>query len=117
MAVQTLPASKPLEGIRVLDFTQNLPGPYATLVLVSLGAEVIKIEPPRGDPARSFGRLFEIVNAGKRSIVLDLKDPSATPKVHALMKSADVVVEGFRPGVMKRLGCDAETALENPWGA
>jgi crotonobetainyl-CoA:carnitine CoA-transferase CaiB-like acyl-CoA transferase len=113
--VQDLPASRPLEGVRVLDFTQNLPGPYATLVLASLGAEVIKIEPPRGDPARMFGRLFEIVNAGKRSIVLDLKNPDVRPSVHALLRSADVVVEGFRPGVMQRLGCDAPAALEiNP---
>jgi crotonobetainyl-CoA:carnitine CoA-transferase CaiB-like acyl-CoA transferase len=113
--VQDLAASRPLEGVRVLDFTQNLPGPYATLVLASLGAEVIKVEPPRGDAARMFGRLFEIVNAGKRSMVLDLKDPAARPTVQALLESADVVVEGFRPGVMQRLGCDAEAALElNP---
>jgi CoA:oxalate CoA-transferase len=113
--VQDLPASRPLQGVRVLDFTQNLPGPYATLVLASLGAEVIKVEPPRGDAARMFGRLFEIVNAGKRSVVLDLKDPGSRPRVQALLRSADVVVEGFRPGVMERLGCDAEAALEiNP---
>lgn len=110
-----LRSARPLEGRRVLDFSQNLPGPYATLVLASLGAEVIKIEPPGGDPARSTPRLFEIVNGGKRSVVLDLKDPLVTPIVHRLIETADVLVEGFRPGVMHRLACGSETALElNP---
>ena len=54
----------PLHGVRVLDFTQNLPGPYATLLLASMGAEVIKVEPPRGDSGRMIGRLFDMVNAG-----------------------------------------------------
>lgn len=100
----------PLTGIRVLDFTQNLPGPYATMVLRSLGAEVIKIEPPRGDAARTFPRLFEVVNAGKKSIVLDLKTAEATGVLHRLITEVDVLVEGFRPGVMRRLGCDVATA-------
>lgn len=105
----------PLHGIRVLDFTQNLPGPYATLVLASLGADVVKIEPPGGDTARMTPRLFEIVNAGKRSCVLDLKRDDAPAVLAALVASADVVVEGFRPGVMARFGCDAEAALRtNP---
>ncbi|MBX7080105.1 MAG: CoA transferase [Nannocystaceae bacterium] len=105
----------PLAGLRVLDFTQNLPGPYATLVLASLGAEVIKIEPPGGDTARMTPRLFEIVNAGKRSIVLDLKRDDVGETLRALVRSSDVVVEGFRPGVMARLGCDAIAARrDNP---
>ena len=101
----------PLSGIRVLDFTQNLPGPYATHVLASLGAEVIKIEPPEGDTARGMGRLFDIVNAGKKSIVLDLKHEASRATLHRLVKSADVLVEGFRPGVMARFGCSADDAL------
>jgi len=105
----------PLAGVRVLDFTQNLPGPYATLVLASLGAEVIKIEPPSGDTARMTPRLFAIVNAGKRSCVLDLKRDDAGATLERLFAQADVVVEGFRPGVMAKLGADARTALRiNP---
>jgi CoA:oxalate CoA-transferase len=108
-------AAVPLAGIRVLDFTQNLPGPYATLVLASLGAEVVKIEPPGGDTARLTPRLFEIVNAGKKSAVVDLKDESARAALHALVRDADVLVEGFRPGVMARFGLDPQHALElNP---
>lgn len=100
----------PLAGVRVLDFTQNLPGPYATLVLASLGADVVKIEPPGGDTARMTPRLFAIVNAGKRSCVLDLKAADAPAKLATLFSSADVVVEGFRPGVMARFGADAAAA-------
>ncbi len=100
----------PLAGLRILDFTQNLPGPYATLVLASLGADVIKIEPPAGDTARLTSRLFEIVNAGKRSCVLDLKRDDAGPTLVGLLGSADVVLEGFRPGVMAKFGCDAVSA-------
>lgn len=81
------------------------------MILCGLGAEVIKIEPPRGDVARGFSRLFEIVNAGKKSVVLDLKSEAARPKLHALVKTADVIVEGFRPGVMARLGAGPEEAL------
>ncbi|MBC8074243.1 MAG: CoA transferase [Deltaproteobacteria bacterium] len=100
----------PLEGVRVLDFTQNLPGPYATLVMASLGAEVIKVEPPGGDTARAMPSLFGIVNAGKRSIVLDLKQHDAATIIAGLVRDTDVLVEGFRPGVMARLGCDAAAA-------
>lgn len=89
----------------------NLPGPYATMMLRALGAEVVKVEPPRGDTARIFGRLFEILNAGKQGIVADLKQPYARAQVEALIGRADVVVEGFRPGVMERfdLGPEAMT--------
>jgi crotonobetainyl-CoA:carnitine CoA-transferase CaiB-like acyl-CoA transferase len=104
--------SPPLAGIRVLDFTQNLPGPYATHVLASLGAEVIKIEPPEGDTARGMGRLFDIVNAGKKSVVLDLKQESSRSTLYELVRSSDVLVEGFRPGVMARFGCSAEQATK-----
>lgn len=103
--------ARPLAGIRVLDFTQNLPGPYATLVLASLGAEVVKIEPPKGDPARHLGPLFEMLNRGKKSVMLDLRpDGPGRRALEGLVRGADVLVEGFRPGVMARLGCDAQTA-------
>lgn len=102
--------SAPLAGIRVVDFSQNLPGPYATFVLASLGAEVIKVEPPRGDPGRHMEPFFSMLNRGKRSVVLDLRDPASADPLRRLVSSADVLVEGFRPGVMARLGCDAETA-------
>ena len=93
-----------LSGVRVLDFTQNLPGPYASFVFASWGAEVVKVEPPSGDPARFVEPYFSMVNRGKRSVVLDLRDPSTRPKVEALARWADVLLEGFRPGVMARHG-------------
>ena len=87
----------------------NLPGPYATMVLASLGAEVIKIEPPRGDSARHIGRLFDLVNAGKKSVSVDLKSPAGVAELKPLLASADVVVEGFRPGIMANFGLDADS--------
>jgi crotonobetainyl-CoA:carnitine CoA-transferase CaiB-like acyl-CoA transferase len=81
-------------------------------VLASLGAEVIKIEPPEGDTARGMGRLFDIVNAGKKSVVLDLKEETSREALYDLVRSADVLVEGFRPGVMARFGLGAEEALK-----
>jgi alpha-methylacyl-CoA racemase len=105
------PPAPPLRGIRVLDFTQNLPGPYATLLLAAMGAEVIKVEPPRGDTGRMLGRLFDIVNAGKKSIVLDLKQPGDRARLDQLLPHVDVVLEGFRPGVMESLGGGPHNAL------
>jgi alpha-methylacyl-CoA racemase len=103
---------RPLEGIRVLDFTTLLPGPLATLLLAEAGAEVIKIERPgRGDEMRSYTPKFgadsvnfALLNRGKRSIAIDLKEKGAVEKLMPLLKSADVIVEQFRPGVMDRLG-------------
>jgi crotonobetainyl-CoA:carnitine CoA-transferase CaiB-like acyl-CoA transferase len=106
--------SNALDRVRVLDFTTTIAGPHCTRLMVDLGAEVIKIETPDGGdmmrsrlPIRngastSFGQL----NAGKKSLVLDLKRPEAIAVVHRLVKSADVVVENFRPGVMARFGLD-----------
>ncbi|HEY1688852.1 MAG TPA: CoA transferase [Solirubrobacteraceae bacterium] len=99
-----------LDGIRVLDLSQQLPGPYATLLLASLGAEVIKVEPPSGDIAREVDhRMFEIVNAGKRSVVLDLKQARSRDLLKQLVRGCDVLVEGFRPGTVARLGADYAT--------
>jgi crotonobetainyl-CoA:carnitine CoA-transferase CaiB-like acyl-CoA transferase len=95
-----------LSGVTVLDCSIWRPGPYATSLLADLGADVLKVEPPGGDPMRHYPELFESVNAGKRSIVLDLKDPHDHARATELARQADVFVEGFRPGVMARLGLD-----------
>src|SRR5215510_13813699 len=100
-----------LEGLRVIDLSGFLPGPYLTLALADHGAEVIKIEAPgMGDPARHIGLadgpstvLFRSVNRGKKSLVLDLKDAAARAELLELCDNADVFVESFRPGVADRL--------------
>ena len=100
----------PLEGIRVLDLTMLYPGPLCTMILADFGAEVIKVEPPRtGDHARTFRFLFNQINRNKKSIALNLKDPGAQEAFRRLAGTADVVVEGFRPGTTARLGVDYET--------
>ncbi len=107
---------RPLEGIRVLDFSTLLPGPLATLLLAEAGAEVIKVERPgRGDEMRSYTPKFgadsvnfALLNRGKRSIAIDLKHKSAVEELMPLLKSADVIVEQYRPGVMDRLGLGYE---------
>jgi len=108
---------RPLQGVRVLDLTRLAPGPYATLVLADLGAEVLKLEPPEGDATRAMppggaGELFASLNRGKRSLVLDLKRPGAVDAVKRLLGRCDVLVEGFRPGVMDRLGLGHAALLE-----
>ncbi len=97
-----------LSGVRVLDFSVTLPGPYCTLLLAHFGAEVIKIERPEvGDIMRTMDPwLYENLNRGKKSVVLDLKTEEGRGAVRALTESSDVVVEGFRPGVMERFGAD-----------
>jgi alpha-methylacyl-CoA racemase len=106
----------PLAGIRVLDFTALAPGPIAGLMLAEAGAEVIKIEPAAGEamrmPPAAWGDLravFALVNRGKRSLALDLKDEETRARLRPLLESADVLLEGFHPGVMARLGLDYET--------
>lgn len=104
-----------LEGTRVLDLSIWRPGPYATQLLVELGADVVKIEPPGGDPMRAFPPLFDVLNAGKRAAVVDLKEPSGLAAVLDLAAGADVVVECFRPGVVDRLGVgDGPVRERNP---
>ena len=105
-----------LDGIRVLDLTQLLPGPYGTQLLADMGAEVVKVEPPQGDPARLVraqpgwsGYVFSAVNADKKSITLDLKQERGREAFYRLVADADVVFEQFRPGVADRLGIDYET--------
>ena len=106
-----------LEGIRILDLSRLLPGPYCTMLLADFGAEVIKIEEPgRGDYARSFppflkdfGYWHLQLNRNKKSVVLDLKSDAGREAFLELAKTADVVVESYRPGVLKKLGIDYET--------
>ena len=100
----------PLAGVRILSLAEQLPGPYATLLLADLGADVILVERPgTGDPSRRFEGLFAAMNRNKRSITLNLKDPQDKQRFLELVDTADVVMEGYRPGVMKRLGLDADT--------
>jgi crotonobetainyl-CoA:carnitine CoA-transferase CaiB-like acyl-CoA transferase len=103
----------PLTGIRVVDFTRVLSGPYCTMLLADMGARVVKIEQPgRGDDTRAWGppfvngesAYFLSINRNKESLTLDLKHEAARGVVDALLRDADVVVENFRPGTMERLG-------------
>src|SRR5688572_26553999 len=114
-----------LTGIRVLDLSRLLPGPFLTMVLADMGADVVKIEDPRmGDYLRGLPPLhnksgmsgrFLAVNRGKRSIALDLKVAAARDTFLKLVEKADVVVESFRPGVMDKLGLGYATlAARNP---
>jgi alpha-methylacyl-CoA racemase len=98
-----------LADVSVLDLSIWRPGPYATSLLAGLGADVVKVEPPGGDPMRHYPELFASVNGGKRSIMLDLKDATGRggrTRALELAEEADVVVEGFRPGVVARFGLD-----------
>jgi crotonobetainyl-CoA:carnitine CoA-transferase CaiB-like acyl-CoA transferase len=97
-----------LAGVRILDLTVWRPGPYATQLLADLGADVVKLEPPGGDPMRTYPALFESLNGNKRSIVVDLKSEAGRERVLELAAQADVVIEGFRPGVAARLGVGEE---------
>ncbi|MYN14195.1 CoA transferase [Pusillimonas sp. TS35] len=101
-----------LAGLQVLDFSELLPGPFFTQNLLELGASITKVErPPNGDGARLlYPGVFESVNRGKQSIMLNLKDPADLEQARSLVKAADILVEGYRPGVMARLGLDYETA-------
>ncbi len=90
----------------ILELTTQLPGPYCSMLLADLGASVIKVEPPGGDPLRRFPPAFASVNRGKRNIVIDLKKEAGGEVMRRLVRRADVVLEGFRPGVAGRLGVD-----------
>ncbi len=103
-----------LAGLRVVDLTQFLPGPMMTLMLADQGADVVKVEPPGGDPARAMPPFihdesvwFRNLNRGKTCVTLDLKTEAGTAALWALVDGADVFVEGFRPGVADRLGFGA----------
>ena len=123
----------PLVGIRVIDLTRILAGPYCTMIMADLGADVVKLEPPTGDPSRGtgpfvparegvtpadprgYGTYFMSVNRGKRSIVVDLKQQAGHDLLFDLVEGADVVIENFRPGTMENLKVGYETLKErNP---
>ncbi|MBW2369692.1 MAG: CoA transferase, partial [Deltaproteobacteria bacterium] len=117
---------KTLEGVRVVDMTRVLAGPYCTMILRELGAEVIKIETPDGgDDARQFGPFlddeqtksayFISINTGKQSMTLDLKHESGRRVLADLIQKSDVLVENFRPATLEKLGfSDAEIKKINP---
>lgn len=108
--------ARPLAGIRVLDLTQFLSGPYATQILADLGADVIKLEPPSGDPIRAVPPHFVggdsvyylCINRNKRSIAIDMKSDAGRALVKRLALASDIVMENFRPGVLDRLGVSAD---------
>ena len=111
---------RPLQGIRVLDFTRVLSGPHATRMLSDLGAEVIKVEPPVGDMTRfamprvnSLSSYFIQQNVGKKNISLDMTKPQAVELLKKLVSHCDVVIENFRPGVMRKMGLDFETLSQS----
>jgi len=117
----------PLEGLRVIDLTSMLAGPFASMILADLGADVIKVESPEGDftrhqgpytdddTIRAYGGYFQSINRNKRGIVLDLRTKSDSDQLRELVRSADVLLENFRDGVMERLGLSYESLAEiNP---
>ena len=111
------PRIKPLDGVKVVDLSRIVAGPYCTQQMADLGAEVIKVEPPTGDDTRRFGPPFLgedatyyfSINRGKRSIAINLKTEAGKNIIYDLVRDADVVIENFRPGAAKRLGIDAAT--------
>lgn len=114
--------TSPLQGIRIVDLSAVFSGPMAATLLSDQGADVIKVESPEGDTTRHIGPAkgdlsssFVAANRGKRNLALDLKSPAALDVLHALLASADVLIENFRPGVMARLGlADADLAQRFP---
>ena len=103
-------AWQPLSGVRIADFSLLLPGPFATVLMADLGADVVKVEPPQGDFARKMPvAMFRMANRNKRSIAVDLKNPASGDLVARLAKWADVAIEGYRPGVADRIGIGYET--------
>src|SRR5215470_5800393 len=111
-----------LAGLRVIDLTQVMAGPFCTMLLADLGADVIKIEPPQGDSTRTMpgavgtdSPSFNAVNRGKRSVVINLKTREGVDAVRSLARGADIFVENYRPGVMESLGLDyASLSTLNP---
>ncbi|WP_286240726.1 CaiB/BaiF CoA transferase family protein [Neptuniibacter halophilus] len=107
---------QPLNGLKILDFSTLLPGPYASMLLADLGAEVVRLESPsRDDLVRSMepqiegqSAAFRYLNRGKQSLCLDLKHPAAVKVIHSLLDEFDIIIEQFRPGVMDRLGLGYE---------
>ena len=114
--------SYPLTGVKVLDLSRVLAGPFAGRMLSDLGADVVKLEPPEGDVTRHWGvkrsgisGYYHQQNAGKRNIAVDLRHPKGLMITKSLVEQTDVLIENFRPDVMQRLGLDYDTLAEiNP---
>ena len=112
----------PLSGLKVLDMSRVLAGPFAGRMLCDLGADVVKLEPPEGDVTRLWGRkvagiagYYHQQNAGKRNISVNLSESQGVALVKSLVSQADILIENFRPDVMGRLGLDYDTLAEiNP---
>ncbi|MGQ0571603.1 MAG: CaiB/BaiF CoA transferase family protein [Armatimonadota bacterium] len=115
----TRDSSSALAGVRVLDFSQVMAGPYCTMLLGDMGADIIKVEPPEGDSSRQMGARLDArlerespsywaVNRNKRSVVVNLKDPRGADVCRRLAANADILIENFRPGTLDRLGLDYE---------
>ena len=109
---------RPYEGIKVVDLSQGIAGPYCAMLLAQHGADVIKVEPHQGDWARMLGTPVHdhtefsfVSNMGKRSLAIDLKSEEAPAIIDALVERADVFLEGFRPGVIDRLGFGHERLM------
>ncbi len=107
---------QPLAGVTVLSLAEQYPGPYATLLLADLGADVVLVERPgSGDPSRQFPPFHEALNRNKRSVAIDLKSPDGRDVFLRLSEDVDVILEGFRPGTVRRLGIDYDAVREvNP---
>ena len=107
----TRSTANPLAGVRVIDLTRYLPGPYCTRLLADLGAHVVKVEPPHGDPVHAVGwpDVYEVLNAGKEIVTLDLRTAEARDQLHGLLAAASVCVEGFRPSTARAIGVDGAT--------
>jgi CoA:oxalate CoA-transferase len=111
----------PLEGLKVVDFSQGVAGPYGTMLMADFGADVIKIEPLRGDWGRTLGTpvsetegaCYLTINRNKRSAAIDLKTPECLDLAHKLVMQADIVAHNYRPGVMARFGLDYPTLCAN----
>jgi crotonobetainyl-CoA:carnitine CoA-transferase CaiB-like acyl-CoA transferase len=106
----------PLGHISVLDLTVNVPGPFCSTILGDLGARVIKVEPPGGDPLRHSPGIWASINHGKKSIALDLKTDGGRQVLRRLAQRTDIVLEGWRPGVAERLGTDYSTLSDDNAG-
>ena len=111
----TADTEKPLANLTVVELTVNVPGPFCAMILADLGARVIKVEPPGGDPLRHSAGMWASLNRGKQSLLLDLKTDGGRQVLGRLTESADIVLEGWRPGVAERLGADyAALSESNP---
>lgn len=122
LSLNLSPQGRPLQGVSVVDLTRYLAGPFAATLLAELGAEVLKYEPPAGDPARDFGPsvmgrsgYFESINRGKRVFQIDLKTTSGVEELRASIASSDLILENYRPGTLKKMGLTmSEIQLQNP---